>query len=124
MYDAALERGLIKDHMDFYNRFDPHQQIGKVSVNLSCMTDEAVQRAFADLYATYNEEKGKLLNWSVLAIEWGIKKLYGADTRIQASMAGKFAGKFQKKIYSFSYDAVQNVCDACRLRLRGLDESR
>ncbi len=69
LYDIALQRGLLKNHLDFYNKYGSGKRKFNLSVNLSKMTDQEIFDWQKKLLTTYRKEKRKLTGYTVWIIE-------------------------------------------------------
>jgi radical SAM superfamily enzyme YgiQ (UPF0313 family) len=124
LYNLALQKGMLKDHEDFFRRFNPKLEMGKVIVNFSQMTDEEVMKHRLQLDVIHGQEsrkaKGRLVCW----VE-KLRRVLGAyDSRIRQRLSpGLQANSLARIIlcpYSFFYNLVQVSLDHWRLRLYGL----
>lgn len=75
LYRLAFERGILKSHRDFFDRFDPDRDIGGLTVNLSAMSDEEVLASRRLLEETYYREKRGLMPLKPRAVEFVYRKL-------------------------------------------------
>lgn len=124
LYNLAMQRGILKNHLDFYQRFDPCNDIGAVSVNLSAMTDEKVVEMYEKIWKIYTEEKKRLIGRPAASVEfirkagnWLNRKI---ETRVFTKLPDNPAVKAVKNVYYAVYDFCQNFLDGLRLKLLGL----
>lgn len=124
LYDIALEKGLIKNHLDFYEKFKPAADIGRLSVNLSDMSDNEVITMRDKLEKSYMEEKKKLIGENVIAIEWLRYFVYRIYKKLNKMIINKLPNNYFsniiKKIYEQSHNFFQLCLDKIRLYLLGL----
>jgi len=124
LYDIALQKGLLKDHYDFYKRFDSVKQMSQVSVNLSDMSNEEVEFMRKKLESTYIQERNKIIGSKVVKVENLRKTAKIADSKIRTRIfnrADKGFVKLLKETYVKLYDSIQINLDKLRLKLFGLD---
>ena len=81
IYTAALERGLIRDHRDFYDRFRHGRDMTGLTVNLSQMGDDEVQAMRDSLEADFQRTQSELRGPAVTRIERRRSDLYDSFTR-------------------------------------------
>jgi len=81
IYTAALERGLIRDHRDFYDRFRHGRDMTGLTINLSQMGDDEVQSLRDSLEADFQRTQSELRGPAVTKIERRRSDLYDSFTR-------------------------------------------
>lgn len=69
LYDIAFQKGLIKSHHDFFNKYNPNRDISGVSVNLSNMNDKELEMFRNKMENIYLNEKMKVADPKVVKIE-------------------------------------------------------
>jgi len=124
LYSIAMQKGILKNHLDFYQRFDPYVQFNGVTVNLSNMTDEKIVEMRDKLWKVYADEKKRLIGRPVRLVEFIRKAGAWINKRIESKIFGKLPDnvivKIIKKIYYIIYDFCQIHLDSLRLKLLGL----
>lgn len=128
LYSHALKSGQLKDHLDFFNRFNSKWQMGELSVNFSAMTDEEVRNWRKKLESAFNQESRNMKGNGVMAVE-AVRKFMGkVDLKMRRKLFGGnrpegLAGNLLA-LYIELYDAVQSWLDRLRLRLLGIRSAR
>ena len=121
LYGIALEKKIIKDHLDFYKKFDSEKGTGGLSVNLSAMTDEEVVAMHRKIKAVYLQRKRELVGKKAVAVEATRYFIYRVYNKIAKKLVDKLPEKqpfkLIKKIYHQSHNAVQLLFDKLRLYL-------
>jgi len=124
LYRIAMEKGILKSHLDFYQRFDPHVQFNGVTVNLSNMTDEKIVEMHNKLWKVYKDEKNRLIGRPARLVEfvrkagnWLNRKI---ETKLFVKIPNNLLGENIKKVYHIVYNFCQVHLDNLRLRLLGL----
>jgi len=124
LYGLALQKGLLKNDLDFFRRFDPCDAMGTVTLNLSAMSDETIVEMHRKITKAYIEEKKKLVGTRVAAVEFIRKGGNWINRRIETKIFARIPdGSFirnVKKVYYAVYDLCQNFLDKLRLKLLGL----
>lgn len=121
LYNIALEKKIIKDHLDFYKKFDSEKEINGLSVNLSAMSDEEVVAMHKKIKTIYLHEKKKLIGKKVWIIEATRYFIYRVYKKIAKIIIDKLPEKYPfiivKKIYHNSHNTTQLLLDKLRLYL-------
>jgi radical SAM superfamily enzyme YgiQ (UPF0313 family) len=124
LYNNALEKGLIKNHLDFYEKFDPEKEISGLTVNLSAMSDEEVISMHKKLENAYKAEKDKLIGKHIKAIEnfrYFSHRAYNKSNKILFDkLPDIFIFKAVKITYRKLYFLLQSSLDSIRLYLLGV----
>ncbi len=124
LYKIALEKGLLKNDMDFYNKFNAgNRKLSTLVVNLSAMSDEEIKNWIKKLNSAYKVEKMRLIGKKVWLIERLRMKLFKAFNTID-----NFFGKLPKnsfinlirKFISVVHDYIQIILDFFRLYFLGV----
>ena len=124
LYDIALEKGLLKDHRDFYNRFNTaNRKLNTLTVNLSAMSDQEIKDWHARFQKTYSQEKKKLIGWNVWLVERLRIKLFRYYQKIDAFFSGRPALKALKKPANKLHDYGQLTLDWLRLYFLGVKKA-
>jgi hypothetical protein len=115
---------MLSDHEDFFRRFNPELEMGKVTVNFSAMTDEEIMKHRLHLDAIYDQESRRERGRLLCRVE-KLRRMLGAyDLRIRRRLlAGSQAIGFARIIlwpFTLLYNLVQVMLDHWRLRLYGL----
>ncbi len=119
IYDYALDKGLLKDHYDFYERFKPVRHMGGMTVNLSEMSDEQLIGMYNKLSDTYREEKAKVAGKVTAFVEKQIKNLDSFNNRVTNHRFYSDKNPLSS-VYNKAYDISQIALDKSRFRLRSL----
>jgi radical SAM superfamily enzyme YgiQ (UPF0313 family) len=122
LYEIALERGILNDHYDFFQRFSPDRQWGDVTANLSEMTDDEVRCMRQKMEMAFIRESALMKGDAMMAVEFLRGKVadsYGFYRRMESRLGG--LGGVLHRPSSVTYDLVQSILDRVRLRLMGLD---
>ena len=121
LYKIALEKKIIKNHYDFYKKFDADKEINGVSVNLSSMSDEEVVAMHKKIKTAYLREKKGSIGKKVVIVENVRYFIYRVYKKIDKIIIDKIPGRspfsITKKIYHESHNAVQSLLDKLRLYL-------
>ncbi|MEK7116779.1 MAG: radical SAM protein [Patescibacteria group bacterium] len=121
LYGIALEKKIIKDHLDFYRKFNSEKGIGGLSVNLSAMSDEEVVAMHQKIKNAYLKRKRELVGRKVIAAEAVRYFTYRVYNKIARRIIDRLpAGQpfaLIKKIYHESHNAIQFLFDKLRLYL-------
>jgi radical SAM superfamily enzyme YgiQ (UPF0313 family) len=123
LYDIALQKGVLEDHYDFYRRLDPIKPMGKVTVNLSRMSDGEIEASKEWLLTTFRQEKRRAVGRKVQIVELLRRSAAWMDRRgrrLAASLPNKAMAKIVLAPYEWAYDAVQTLLDKWRLWLLGI----
>jgi anaerobic magnesium-protoporphyrin IX monomethyl ester cyclase len=124
LYDIALEKGLIKNHLDFYEKFNPVTDLGGLSINLSAMSDNEVIYSLNKLEELYSQEKKKLIGKNVDYIEKARYFIFRVYRKIDKTVINKFPDFFIfnliKKAFHQTHKLVQLFLDKFRLYLYGI----
>jgi radical SAM superfamily enzyme YgiQ (UPF0313 family) len=126
LYDIALEKGLIKDHLDFYKKFDSEKEMNGLTVNLSAMNDEEVVAMHKKIKALYLERKRERVGQKALAVEYVrgfVFRIYNKiDKKIMEKLPKSFPFTLIKKVFEYCHDAIQILLDKLRLYLLDLNK--
>ena len=121
LYGIALEKKIIKDHLDFYKKFDSEKGIIGLSVNLSAMSNEEVIAMHKKIKSVYLKRKRELIGKKVVAVEVIRYFVYRVYNKIAKKLVDRLPEKqpfkLIKKIYHESHNAVQFLFDKLRLYL-------
>jgi anaerobic magnesium-protoporphyrin IX monomethyl ester cyclase len=121
LYDIALKRGLLKNDLDFFDRFDPVKQFSEIAVNFSEMNDGEIRHYRKQLEVVFRRESGRQKGWFVKAIEFIRKVLGMLDSHLRMTLfpvlPSNRIGRVFFKSYFRVYDAVQVGLDNLRLKL-------
>ena len=126
LYDVALQKGILKSHRDFYERFSPYTQMTGLSVNLSNMSDEVVIEMRKKLEALFNEEITKLRGKNVMKVETARSTLAKVDSLLRGIYFMRLPMGIRSVIikpYEQLYDFLQTLLDRLRLRMLGISKS-
>ena len=118
LYDYALKQGLIRDHQDFYDRFNSFVDI---SVNLSAMSDDELLQAKHDFDAAYREARTDSSGRAIKVVEAAIRRLARADPIWRRALFGA-SRDTPPGWYAASYDTVQRTLGRLQLGLRGISK--
>jgi len=124
LYDLALAEGRLKDHEDFFHRFDPDRQIGALTVNFSKMTDEEVRTRRQKLEEDFRRESERMKGSGVMGVE-RLRKVFGKiDYELRRRLFPELKATGVSRLllgpYFAAYDLVQGLLDRVRLHLLGL----
>jgi anaerobic magnesium-protoporphyrin IX monomethyl ester cyclase len=121
LYDICFEKGWLKSHRDFYERFETCEDMTKPTVNMTKMTDDEILN-----WKKRFKERNKLLRRRAI----GPKVFYIEELRVRAERLNKrindkylnklpnnLLGNLIKKIYNTLYNAMQITFDIIRLKL-------
>jgi anaerobic magnesium-protoporphyrin IX monomethyl ester cyclase len=123
LYKIALEKGLLKDHLDFYNKFSKSSRKLDLIVNLSKMTNEEIKNWQKKLESTYKKEKRKLngnIVWIIERIRIKSLKLKNKIIKLINFLPNNIIIKITKKIVILVHDATQTFLDYLRLLFLGI----
>jgi len=124
LYDIAIQKGVLKDHYDFYERYDPTRGMGQVTVNLSDMSDAEVCAMQKKLNMTYRREKEKAVGRKVVMVESSRGSLARIDGGLHKvvidSLPKNGVIRIPLRLYEWLYDNIQVVLDKWRLHLLGI----
>jgi len=128
LYDIAFQKGILKDHKDFFERFDPRRQMFKVSVNLSNMSDTEVEAIRTKLDMTFRREKEKAICRKVVMVETSRRRLARIDGEFRKKIFSRLPDEGVVRnflrLYEWLYDKAQSLLDKWRLRLLGIPMAR
>lgn len=121
LYDIAFQKGILKEHRDFYRKFDINKQFSGVSVNLSNMSDAKVGEMHKKLKTAYEIEKRKQIGKTVAEIEKWRRRGYGLYKKTNRMFFDKFPDNQMlvliKKPYTWIHELIQIILDKWRLHL-------
>jgi anaerobic magnesium-protoporphyrin IX monomethyl ester cyclase len=124
LYNTALDKKIIKDHFDFYKKFDSEKEINGLSVNLSAMSDEEVIEMHDKIKDIYLKRKRELIGIKARIVEATRYFIYRVYNKIAKKIMNKLPKKqpfiFINKIYEDSHNAVQMLLDKTRLYFLGV----
>jgi len=123
LYRIALEKGLIENHLDFYNRFTRRKGLKELPVNFSHMTTAEVESWRQKLFRTFMLERYKANGPKVMAVEAAQILLARTDSQIRKRFGGNgrlSPAKRAFKAYDRVYSSAQTSLDSLRLRTLGL----
>ncbi len=124
LYDIAFQKGLLKSHLDFFDKYNPYTDLLGVTVNLSNMSDEDVMEGRIKLERTYMEEKSRQLSSSVVRVENSRKILKRMDDILHSRLFNRLPSNIvfnsTQKTYKNIYNSIQSKLDKKRLDLLGL----
>jgi hypothetical protein len=114
----------LKDHYDFYERFDPKMEMFKVSVNLSNMSDTEVEAMRTKLDMTYRRLKEETIGRKVVTVEISRRRLARIDREFRKRIIGRLPDegvvRILLRLYEWLYDKAQILLDQRRLQLLGI----
>jgi anaerobic magnesium-protoporphyrin IX monomethyl ester cyclase len=119
LYRIALERGIIKNDLDFFNRYNPRVDLCGVSVNLSKMTDQELIKYRNQFETIYLKEKEKLIDPKLRLIEkirGNLKRKYDLFQIVIKNILPQYS----QKIINFTdifHNYIQIKLDKQRLNL-------
>lgn len=123
LYNLALEKKLLKDHFDFYDKFDADKEINGLSVNLSAMTDEEVIEMHKKIKSIYLKKKREAIGIRVRMAEAARYFIYRVYNKIAKKLVDRLPDILPltliKKTYHKSHDLIQFLLDEWRLYLLG-----
>lgn len=125
LYNCALEKGLLKDHRDFFEQYDPDRGMSKVIANQSNMTDEEIYAMQRKMIILFGREKWNITGRKVFLVE----RTRGFLARVDRGL-GRFV--FRRlpqysaitvwlRLYRWLYENGQIFLDRLRLRLLGVE---
>lgn len=117
LYDYALEQGLLSGHMDFFERFRPHKDIGGLTVNLSAMQDEEILSWLSQLRQVYLEEKTRACGPALVRMDMLRSWLAFQDLRVRQRFFRNGANAAFDAVYSAPYHLLQHGLDILRRKL-------
>jgi len=121
LYNAALEKGILKDHFDFYKKFDKDKEINGISVNLSAMSDEEVVAMHKRIKEIYLHRKRELIGWRTRVVEGVRYFVYRVYNKIAKLFVEKLPDSqpfvFLKKAYHETHNGIQFLLDEFRIYL-------
>ena len=121
LYDIALMKGIIKNHLDFYNKFDKDKDMNGLSANLSAMSDEEIIELHKKIKSIYLNRKRELVGKKVRMVEIIRYFIYRVYNKIAKKLVDRLPESqpfiFIKKIYHESHNMVQLLLDKLRLYL-------
>jgi len=123
LYNIAIEKGVLKNHYNFYQKFNPIKQFGKVSVNLSNMSDAKVEETLHKLQIEYKKEKRKQIGNNANRVEYCRCLTFRIYNKINKIIFNKLPNNKIcariKKPYIWTYEIIQIILDKWRLYLLG-----
>jgi hypothetical protein len=123
LYNIALEKGLIKDHDDFYERFTTRAGLKKLPVNFSNMTTAEVEAWRKKLMRRFLVERYRANGLRIFAVEGAQIVSARTDKKIRnrmGSQAGDGLSAKAFRAYDKLYASCQTALDGMRLRLLGI----
>jgi len=124
LYSIALKNEVLKNNYDFYQKFDANKQFGKVSINLSNMSDEKVEEMLQKLNTEYTKEKRKQIGNIVNIIEFCRNLILRIYNKINKIIFDKLPDNKMflpiKKLYNLVYELTQITLDKLRLYALGI----
>lgn len=124
LYDIAFEKGLLKSHDDFFNKYNPSKDLVGITVNLSNMPDDNIVKNRIKLERAYKIEQLKLHSSNVIKVEYSRKMLKHFDNVLHNKIFDRNHNSAiigsAEKIYKNIYNSVQTRLDKKRLNLLGL----
>ena len=116
LYDHALANGLIRDHYDFYDRFNAFD---KVSVNLSSMSDTELIGMKEAFDRAYQDARQRSTGRATALVESSIRRLADADPAVRRNL---FRSNWDRppRWYGKAYDTLQNALGKAQLSLRNI----
>jgi radical SAM superfamily enzyme YgiQ (UPF0313 family) len=124
LYDLALKEGKIKNHKDFYDKFDPNKEMGSLSVNLSAMSDSEAKQARKNFDDIYKKAKDESMGFWVKSVEKTRYFVYRVYNKLNKIIFSKLPDKnyfnLLKIIFTGCHNFLQSLLDKIRLRLLGL----
>jgi len=126
LYNIALQKGILKNHYDFYKRFGLSKNMADVSVNLSYMSDEEVREARRKLKIAFETAKKKSIGYKADKVELLRTRTYRIYNILNNKLFDKLPDKgifwLIKKQYTWLYELVQIILDKWRLYLLGIEK--
>jgi len=120
LYNIALAKGILKNHYNFYQKFDPEKQLFQVSINLSDMDDAKIKEMHKKIKTIYEVEKRKQVGKTVTIIENWRRRASGVNKIIINKFSHNPLFILIKKPYTWIYELAQIILDKWRLRLLGM----
>lgn len=125
LYKIALEKGLLKDHKDFYEKYKNtgNRKLNTITANLSQMSDQEIRDWQSKLNKVYLAEKKKLNGHKVWFIERLRMKLSLLNSRLNKTWDKHPDSNIIKafRITTNSlHDLCQNILDRFRLYFLGV----
>ncbi|OGF26984.1 hypothetical protein A2331_02700 [Candidatus Falkowbacteria bacterium RIFOXYB2_FULL_34_18] len=123
LYDIAMEKGLLKEHMDFYNKFNYGNRKLNLVVNLSKMTDQEINDWIKKLNKAYRKEKNRLIGKKVWIIERLRMRLFRANEKLNKyiqKLPQNIITKLLIKTINKIHDHTQIALDFFRLYFLGV----
>ena len=121
LYDVAFEKGLLKSHRDFFERYDPSRDLCGVSLNLSDMSDQEVVSMRDKLQDTYVRMKLEQVDPKALRIERMRTRLSVMNDKIQRRILSRLPSNllfvFIKWMYTSLYEYIQIALDKRRIAI-------
>ncbi|CCH49308.1 B12-binding domain-containing radical SAM protein [Pseudodesulfovibrio piezophilus] len=114
--DYALEKGLIKDQQDLFDRFNSFVDI---SVNLSDMSDEELLDLKRQFDTGYREARTNSSGAMTAMVENSIRRLGGLDMKLRRRLFSDHP-ETPPSWYSNTYDLAQRTLGKLQLSLRGI----
>ncbi len=128
LYALAFQRGILKDHEDFWKRSDPERQMLAVSVNLSNMSDAEVEAMRTKLETTFRREKERATGPKVLMVETSRRRVARIDRGVRKEIFRRLpdggVARTLLRLYESLYDMTQIWLDKLRLHLLGIRMAR
>lgn len=124
LYRLAFENGILKSDLDFFERFDPVNDILGLAVNLSAMSDKEVIAARQLLQKTYVLERRRLMPWKPKAVEYFYRRIGQARGIMKAGLDRWFPdwpifrGLF--RLFDDIYNGIQSRLDRLWCRMLGV----
>ncbi|KKR03887.1 MAG: Radical SAM domain protein [Candidatus Uhrbacteria bacterium GW2011_GWF2_39_13] len=127
LYNMIMEKGLLKDDQDFYNKFFSGNDADswKLIVNLSAMTDKQVHEMYSKLTHEYTETKKRLFSPLLKYIYYSQIAYYRlwriSDRVITRILPGSTPSGIPRSLVSGIYDCAQRYTQKINWKLRKLD---
>lgn len=127
LYQLAIDQGMLRDHDDFFKRFDPDRQIGELTVNFSAMGDDEVRAQRKRLEDAFRRESELMKGAAAMRVERLRKILGKIDYELRRRFFPELKATGLSRLllwpYFAAYDLLQILLDRLRLRLMGLRDS-
>jgi radical SAM superfamily enzyme YgiQ (UPF0313 family) len=130
LYRMIFEKGLLKDDLEFFNKYSASPGDFKAVVNLSAMSDAEMKRMYEKMCCVCQKEKTRVLSRNTVFVERTIQSFAQAHEWFLAKVSG--AGRrwpFFRRIYitelskwceSVVYTACQMLLEKMQVRVRRL----
>lgn len=115
LYEIAMEKRLIKSHLDFFNLHDPDVPLGSVTINMSAMSDADITNIRKEMADVYWEKKHDSMNKSarfVVASRLFLRSVKNKiDSKVFDPASEVRAIQCIKMGCDYFYNSVQGILD-------------